>query len=183
MRIRKKHPKEFKLDAVSLVLEQGYTRPEAARGLGIHTNVLGRWVREYQEGSGQEFRGNGKLNTGSGRDPETEGPGEAPADGERSVKKSDGMLCSRNEVKYSFITQHKNAYPISLQCQLLGVSRSGYYHYQASHANRPDDPTHQEVLEWVQDIAESSGCSYGSRRMKKGLNALGFPVSATRPES
>ena len=61
MRIRKKYPKEFKLDAVSLVLEQGYTRSEAARGLGIHTNVLGRWVREYQEGSGQEFRGNGKL--------------------------------------------------------------------------------------------------------------------------
>jgi len=83
-------------------------------------------------------------------------------------------------VKYLFITQHKNTYPISLQCQVLGVNRNGYYHYQASQANRPDDPEHQEMLEWVQDIAESSGYSYGSRRMKKALNALGFPVSRNK---
>jgi putative transposase len=79
-------------------------------------------------------------------------------------------------VKYSFITQHKNTYPISLQCQVLGVSRNGYYNYQASVANKSDDPEHQEMLEWVKDIAESSGYSYGSRRMKKALNALSFPV-------
>jgi transposase InsO family protein len=36
------------------------------------------------------------------------------------------------------------------------------------------------MLEWVQDIAESSGYSYGSRRMKKALNALGFPVSRNK---
>jgi len=83
-------------------------------------------------------------------------------------------------VKYSFITQHKNTYPISLQCQVLGVNRSGYYHYQVNVANRPDDPEHQEMLEWVEDIAESSGYSYGSRRMKKALNALGFPVSRNK---
>ncbi len=80
-------------------------------------------------------------------------------------------------MKYSFITQHKNTYPISLQCQVLGVSRSGYYHYQANVANKPDDPEHQEMRDWVKAIAESSGDSYGSRRMKKALNALGFPVS------
>ena len=83
-------------------------------------------------------------------------------------------------MKYSFITQHKNAYPISLQCRVLGVSRNGYYHYQVKMASRPNDPEHQEVLEWVQDIAKSSGYSYGSRRMKKALNALGFPVSRNK---
>jgi putative transposase len=30
-------------------------------------------------------------------------------------------------VKYSFITQHKNTYPIRLMCQVLGVSRNDYY--------------------------------------------------------
>jgi len=61
MTTRKKYSKEFKLDAISLVLEQGYTRPEAARSLGINANVIGRWVREHQNDDGQEFRGNGKL--------------------------------------------------------------------------------------------------------------------------
>jgi putative transposase len=80
-------------------------------------------------------------------------------------------------VKYSFITQHKNAYPVTLQCQVLGVSRNGYYQYERNQANKPEDPEHQEMLEWVEDIAESSGYTYGSRRMKRALNALGYPVS------
>lgn len=83
-------------------------------------------------------------------------------------------------MNYSFITQHKNTYPIRLQCQVLGVSRRGYYHYQANIANKPDDPEPQEMLEWVKAIAESSGYSYGSGRMKKALNALGFPVSRNK---
>ena len=83
-------------------------------------------------------------------------------------------------MKYSFITQHKNTYPIRLQCQVLGVNRSGYYNYQANQVNKPDDSEHQEMLEWVKDIAESSGNSYGSRRMKKALNVLGYPVSRNK---
>jgi transposase len=61
MTIRKKYSKEFKLDAVSLVLEQDYSRVEAARSLDINANMLGRWVKEHQADDGQAFRGNGKL--------------------------------------------------------------------------------------------------------------------------
>jgi transposase len=62
MKVRKQYSKEFKLDAVSLVLEQGYKRSEAARSLGITPDLVGRWVREHQaDDSGQAFRGNGKL--------------------------------------------------------------------------------------------------------------------------
>ena len=58
---RKKYPKEFKLDAGSLVLEQGYTRAYAAKSLGINSNMLGRWIKEAESDEGQSFRGNGKL--------------------------------------------------------------------------------------------------------------------------
>ena len=61
MQQRKKYTKEFKLDAVSLVDDQGYTRIEAARSLGINANMLGRWVKELDQNDGQAFRGNGKL--------------------------------------------------------------------------------------------------------------------------
>ncbi len=83
-------------------------------------------------------------------------------------------------MKYAFITQHKNTYPISLQCQVLGVTRSGYYSFQVRITNKPDNPQHQEMLEWVKDIAESSDDTYGSRRMKKALNILGYPVSRNK---
>ncbi len=61
MTTRKKYTKEFKLDAVSLVIDQDYSRTEAARSLDINANMLGRWVKECQAGDGQSFRGNGKL--------------------------------------------------------------------------------------------------------------------------
>ncbi len=80
-------------------------------------------------------------------------------------------------MKYSFITQHKNTYPIRLMCQVLGVCRRGYYHYRQVVVNRPDDPERQEMLEWIQDIDQASDHSYGSRRMKIALDCLGYPVS------
>ena len=61
MKTRKSYTKEFKLDAVSLVAEQGYSRTEAAMSLGIKSDLLGRWVREHETDDGQAFRGNGKL--------------------------------------------------------------------------------------------------------------------------
>jgi transposase len=44
-----------------LVLDQGYSRAEAARSLGLNSNMLGRWVSEQLTDGGQAFRGNGKL--------------------------------------------------------------------------------------------------------------------------
>lgn len=82
-------------------------------------------------------------------------------------------------MKYAFITEHQKVYPIRLQCQVLEVTRSGYYHYQASAARGPD-LEHQQMLECVKWIADGSGHSYGSRRMQKALNALGYPVSRTK---
>ena len=61
MKTRKQYSKEFKLDAVSLVLDQGFSRREAASSLDINAQMLGRWVREQQAEDGQAFRGNGKL--------------------------------------------------------------------------------------------------------------------------
>ena len=61
MNVRKKYSKEFKLDAISLVSEQGYSQAEAARSLDINANMLGRWVKEHKTEDGQAFRGNGKL--------------------------------------------------------------------------------------------------------------------------
>ena len=83
-------------------------------------------------------------------------------------------------MKYAFITQHKNTYPISLQCEVLGVSRQGYYHYNKVTANKQQTAEHQEMLEWIKEIAVLTDFSYGSRRMKKALNTLSYAVSRNK---
>lgn len=42
-RTYKQYSVEFKEEAVTLVTDQGYTIPEAAKSLGINTNMLYRW--------------------------------------------------------------------------------------------------------------------------------------------
>lgn len=64
-------------------------------------------------------------------------------------------------------------------CRLLGVSRNGFYTWVKS-AAREIDPEQAELLEWVNEVAKASGYSYGSRRMKAALNALGYPISRNK---
>ncbi len=83
-------------------------------------------------------------------------------------------------MKYGFVTQHKKAWPVSLMCQVLGVSRFDYYRYVKRQSQIEPDPQHDEMIEWVKNIAEASDFTYGVRRMKRALNALGYPVGKQR---
>jgi len=83
-------------------------------------------------------------------------------------------------VKYVFVAQHKKTWPVDLMCRLLGVTRSGYYDFCRRNRGRVDDPYHRELLEAVREIARASDDSYGTRRMKKALNALSYPVSRNK---
>ena len=45
MIMRKQYTKEYKSDAISLVLDQGHTTSEVFRSLEINANMLRRWIR------------------------------------------------------------------------------------------------------------------------------------------
>lgn len=62
-------------------------------------------------------------------------------------------------------------------CRILGVKRNNYYSHWKHHSKRPDDPDLQDMLECIKELAEASGYTFGSRRMKEALNVLGYPVS------
>ena len=58
--------KEFKLAAIQR-LEQGVSLGEVARALEVNPNVLHRWRREFLQGPGNVFPGNGKQRWSEGR--------------------------------------------------------------------------------------------------------------------
>jgi transposase len=68
---RRLFTKEFKLAAVRR-LEQGVTIGEAARALEVSPNVLHRWRREFRQGPGNAFPGNGKERWSEGKIAELE---------------------------------------------------------------------------------------------------------------
>ena len=59
-RERRTHSREFKKEAVGLVVDHGYSIAEAGRSLGVNANVIGRWKRELEEGASEAFPGKGK---------------------------------------------------------------------------------------------------------------------------
>jgi transposase len=53
---KRRYTEEFKREAVKLVTDQGYSLAEAARSLGIHTNLIRQWRRKFaQETQGTEI--------------------------------------------------------------------------------------------------------------------------------
>lgn len=58
---RKKYDRQFKIDAVSLVINGGRVVSEVARDLGIDANVLHRWKRELTVEQAEAFPGKGRL--------------------------------------------------------------------------------------------------------------------------
>ena len=68
---RRQFTQEFKLAAVRR-LEQRVSIAEVARGLEVNPNVLHRWRREFRQGPGNSFPGNGKQRWSAGRVAELE---------------------------------------------------------------------------------------------------------------
>ena len=58
---RRKYDKSFKLMAVELV-ESGKSAREVDRELGIASDLVSRWLREFKRSQGKCFTGNGNLN-------------------------------------------------------------------------------------------------------------------------
>jgi len=63
---RRQFSKEFKMAAIRR-LEQGISIGEVARALEVNPNVLHRWRREFRQGPGNVFPGNGKARWSEGR--------------------------------------------------------------------------------------------------------------------
>ena len=58
---RKFYTKEFKREAVNLVVQQGYEVGEAARNLGVLESLLRRWKRQLEAEGIHAFPGKGHM--------------------------------------------------------------------------------------------------------------------------
>jgi|SRR5712671_4447913 len=59
--VRRQYDKEFKREAVRLVVEGKRRASEVARDLGIGANLLHRWMKNLEEDRDGAFPGKGKL--------------------------------------------------------------------------------------------------------------------------
>jgi transposase InsO family protein len=78
-------------------------------------------------------------------------------------------------VKFAFIEEHLTDFPVEVSCQVLEVSRSGYYQW----INRPQserDKRREELVARIKVAAVEGRGVYGSPRICKALAAQGQSV-------
>jgi transposase len=61
MERRRRHGREFKLEAVRLVRERGVTVAQAALDLDIHPNLLRSWIKPFESDPQDAFPAQGRM--------------------------------------------------------------------------------------------------------------------------
>ncbi len=62
-RKRQIYTREFKIEAVRLVTEEGYSIRHAAESLGVSDNSLRTWRKQLEHEAGNAFPGKGKVSS------------------------------------------------------------------------------------------------------------------------
>jgi transposase len=58
---RRQFTREFKIEAVRLVRDRGVSVAQASRDLGVHENVIRKWMKDFDADPGQAFPGHGTM--------------------------------------------------------------------------------------------------------------------------
>ena len=76
-------------------------------------------------------------------------------------------------MRYKFIREHRQEFSIKRMCQLLDVTRSGYYAWQPEKAG-PRELENQVLVEQIHAEYKLSRKTYGSPRIQASLRRQGF---------
>lgn len=186
---RQKYTKEFRAQAVKLVIEQDLTVPEtvycvnifqAARRLSMSDQTLSNWVFKARHGKLEAID--------SHRKPVTDVEAEnaklkrelAEARMERDVLKKTIAYFAKVPLRgHALMSKLRTDYPIKLLCRVLEVSKSGYH---AFIARRPSTRAKENArLEIAIEAAHvRTRKSYGPLRLQDELHDDGFTVSIGR---
>jgi putative transposase len=79
-------------------------------------------------------------------------------------------------VRFAWIQSHENDWPIELLCEVLNVTRGGYYNWIGQPDLTPTQQRGEELLGRIRLVHESSRQTYGSPRVTAELNAGGIKV-------
>jgi putative transposase len=86
-------------------------------------------------------------------------------------------------VKYGFIRGQQKAYPITVLCDVMQVSRSAYYAWAKRPETTDKDRERQRVEQRAAQIFEGSRRTFGTRRLSRELRKAGFDAGRHKTRS
>ncbi|MFQ1712964.1 IS3 family transposase [Aeromonas veronii] len=173
-RLRRSFTAEFKLEAASLVLDQGYSVPEASRSLDVGETVLRRWVQQLQS------ERSGTTPTNKALTPEQQKIQELEArinrlEREKDIPKKGYYSLDGGRVHtYALIDQLREQAPITLVCCAFDVPTSCFYDYLARRRTINRERMQQRCE--LRRLFKASRNSAGSRALMSMMRELGYQI-------
>ncbi|WP_420814171.1 IS3 family transposase [Polyangium spumosum] len=180
-RKRRSFSAEFKAEAVRLCQVGDRSIAKVAKDLDLTETALREWVRADEVNVGGEKPP--EALTGAEREELVRLRRENKRlQMEREIlKKAGGLLREGERVKFAFIAAEKAFFPVTVLCDVLDVSRSGFYAFCKRPEPRRKASDAQLAAEIVAAHQRSHG-TYGSPRVHAELRARGLCVSRKRVE-
>ncbi|WP_376777265.1 IS3 family transposase [Paraburkholderia youngii] len=177
---RARYTLEFKVEAVRMV-RNGQSQSATAKILGISTQTLNTLIKADDAG---KLNGAGKQVSAGQMEIARLRAELARVKMERDIlEKGHGVLCKGVGMKYAWIERHSPQWPVSVACEALGVSPSGYHNRKARDVD-PDRPrrriSNDALLIHIRAVHAESKGEYGWPRVWKKLLAQGIRVSKDR---
>ncbi|HEY3216550.1 MAG TPA: IS3 family transposase [Candidatus Eisenbacteria bacterium] len=174
------YPPEFRTEAVRLVRSGGKSLAAIARDLGVTHNTLRAWAQQTRIDEGLEPG----LTTDERDELRRLRRENRQLKLEREILgKSRGLVRAGDRLDpvrgFEFVSAHQAVYPIAAQCQVLGVSTSGYYAWR-QRAPSARAVANAALQERIRAIHTRSRETYGTPRVQAELAAAGERVSRKR---
>jgi putative transposase len=82
-------------------------------------------------------------------------------------------------MRYQFIEDHRNEFPVTRMCQVMNVSPSGYYAWRSRPVSARE-MANQELVDKIKVVHAESHKTYGSPRIYRELKDNGVACSENR---
>ncbi|WP_134020774.1 IS3 family transposase [Modicisalibacter xianhensis] len=165
---RQRYTEEFKIEAVKQVTERGHPVAEVAARLGVSGYSLYQWIKRYARPAEHRQQDDNLQAENRRLKAELKRVSE-----ERDIpKKGHRVLRQRVRLRYAFIHDHADQYPVRRLCRMMAVHPSGYYAWcrNALSERARDD---QRLLGLIKHAWLESGGVYGYRKIHQDLREAG----------
>ena len=82
-------------------------------------------------------------------------------------------------MKFAFIEEQREQYPVRLMCRVLEVSPSGYYAWRTRPVSQRE-MANQQLIQEIKEVFDASQRTYGSPRVYHKLKSKGIACSENR---
>ncbi|PIW60367.1 IS3 family transposase [Shewanella sp. CG12_big_fil_rev_8_21_14_0_65_47_15] len=164
----KRYPEEFKIEAVKQVVDRGHSIADVAKRLDITTHSLYAWVKKY----GPDNKQHNDLSEAQAEIKRLQKELKRATEERDIPKKSRGVLRKAVRLRYAFIKEHSDRWPVRWLCNMLDVHPSGFYAWSKLPSSKRDK-ANRRLTGLIKQFWLESGCVYGYRKIHSDLRDTG----------